>query len=93
MTCNNYSFDTSAIEPYISKIGDASIKEQVKNKLEKVQENPFIGETKSYKLKGIYAVKVNKQRIVILYKIDEEDPCKVVFIDIGSHEDVYRRTF
>ncbi|MCL4320882.1 MAG: type II toxin-antitoxin system RelE/ParE family toxin [Candidatus Thermoplasmatota archaeon] len=93
MTCDSYYFDIFAIEPYISKIKDASIKEQVRKKLKKVLENPSIGETKSYNLTGIRAVKVNKQKIVILYKIDEKDPCKVVFVDIGSHEDVYSLTF
>lgn len=61
--------------------------------MEKVLENPFIGETKGFKLKGIRAVKVNKQKIVMLYKFDIEDPCKIVFIDIGTHEEVYRNTY
>lgn len=85
--------DTSAIEPYIRSIKDASIKEQIRKKMEKVMENPLIGETKSFMLKGIRAVKVNKQKIVILYRFDKEDPCKIVLIDIGPHEEVYKNTY
>lgn len=93
MTCGSYSLDVSAIEKYIKTVGDNSIKNQIRKKIEKVKKNPLNGETKSYSLKGIYAVKVNNQKIVILYKIDDDDPCKIVFIDIGSHDDVYRNTY
>ena len=85
--------DTTAIEPYIRGIKDASIKEQIRKKMEKVMENPLIGETKGFRLKSIRAVKVNRQKIVILYRLDKEDPCRIVFIDIGSHEEIYKNTY
>ena len=85
--------DISAIEPYIRRIKDTSIKEQIRKKMEKVMENPLCRETKGFKLKGICAVKVNNQRIVILYRFDKEDPCKIVLIDIGTHEEVYKNTY
>lgn len=93
MTCESYSLDVSAIERYIQNVKDNSIRNQIRKKIEKVRKNPSIGETKSYSLKGIHAVKVNNQKIVILYRIDDDDPCKIVFIEIGAHDDVYRNTF
>ena len=93
MTCESYSLDVSAIERYIKTVKDNSIRNQIWKKIEKVRKNPSTGETKSYSLKGIYAVKVNNQKIVILYKIDDDDPCKIVFIDIGAHDEVYKNTY
>lgn len=92
MPCKEYSLDISAIEEYIRGL-DKSIREQIVKKITKVKENPFIGETKRHELKGIRAVKVNNQRIVILYKFDNEDPCKIVFINIGTHDEVYKNTY
>jgi len=71
---------------------DASIKNQIRKKIEKIKENPYTGEPKRFKLKGVYAVKVNHQRIVITYRIEDEE-CMIVFIDIGSHDEVYGKTF
>ena len=93
MTCKEYSIDISAIEEYIEKIKDASIKEQIYKKIRKVKENPYTGESKRYKLRDFFAVKVNKQRVVILYRFSSEDPCLIIFIDINSHDDAYRNTF
>ncbi len=92
MPCDNYSLDISAIEKYIKSLKNASIKEQIRKKIGRVKKDPSIGESKRFKLKHIYAVKVNHQRIVITYRIDE-DECIVVFIDIGTHDEVYGKTF
>ncbi|MHB1902412.1 MAG: type II toxin-antitoxin system RelE family toxin [Cuniculiplasma sp.] len=72
---------------------DKSIREQIAKKIKKVKENPYIGETKSHGLRGTRAVKVNNQKIVILYRMDSKDPCNVVFISIGSHDEVYKNTY
>ncbi|MEM3068248.1 MAG: type II toxin-antitoxin system RelE/ParE family toxin [Thermoplasmata archaeon] len=85
--------DTSAIDDFICKIKEASIKKQILKKLEKIKENPDIGTPKRFKLKHYYVVKVNNQRIIILYKFDEKDPCKIVCISIGTHEEVYQGTY
>ena len=78
MSCENYTLDLSAIESEINKIKDKSIKEETKKKLEKVKSNPEIGEYKKYKLSGERAVKVNHQRYVMFYHVDEEQ-CIVIF--------------
>lgn len=93
MVCDNYLVDVSAIEGYIRRLKDVAIKKQIQKKIEKIKKDPFIGENKSFKLKGIRAVKVNNQKIVITYILDDEDPCKIVFIDIGFHDDVYKNTY
>jgi mRNA-degrading endonuclease RelE of RelBE toxin-antitoxin system len=92
LACDAYSIDLCAIEGYIKSLKDASIKEQIRKKIKKVKEKPYSGERKRFKLKDVYAVKVNHQRIVITYMIDEEE-CMVVLIDIGTHDEVYGKTF
>ena len=90
--CDTYSLDVSAIEDYIKKVKDKNIKEQIKKKIHAVKENPYIGATKTGRIKNHRTVKVNKQKIVILYIIEEKD-CMVIFINIGDHDEVYSRTY
>ena len=54
--------------------------------------NPTIGERKKYNLKDEYAVKVNHQRMVMFYHIEEED-CIIVFDLFERHDQGYRNTF
>ena len=91
MVCRDYSLDVSAVQVYI-KNSDGSLREQIRKKLLKVKQDPMVGETKSHESAGIRAVKVNKQKIVILYKVNQ-DLCQIIFICIGSHDDCYKRTF
>ncbi len=90
--CDNYSIDLSAIEDYIQKVKDKNIKEQIKKKIYAVKENPYIGATKTGRIKNYRTVKVNRQKIVILYRIEEED-CMAIFIKIGTHDEVYNKTY
>ena len=92
MSCENYTLDLSAIEAEINKIKDKSFKEEIKKKLEKVKSNPEIGEYKRYKLSGERAVKVNHQRYVMVYHVDEEQ-CMVIFDLFDRHDQAYKRTF
>ena len=92
MSCENYTLDLSAIESEINKIKDKSIKEEIKKKLEKVKSNPEIVEYKRYKLSGERAVKVNHQRYVMVYHVDEEQ-CMVIFDLFERHDQAYMRTF
>ncbi len=91
MQCDKYLLDVSAIQDYIKK-ADGSVKEKIKKKIKKIKENPFNSETKSQMLAGVRAIKVDKQRIVILYTIDDKK-CTIIFICIGSHEDCYDNTY
>ncbi len=78
MQCDKYLLDVSAIQDYIKK-ADGSVKEKIKKKIKKIKENPFNSETKSQMLAGVRAIKVDKQRIVILYTIDDKKCTIILF--------------
>lgn len=87
--------DISAIEDDI-KGYDGSIREQIYKKIEKVKENPEIGETKKFGASnaGMRAVKVHRQKIVMFYRQElDVDPCKVVFVLIDKHDRGYEGTY
>ena len=92
MVCDSYSLDLSAIERELKKVKDNEVQKQITRKFERLIENPFIGETKKYKLKNEYVIKVHSQRIVIFYHIDQ-DNCIVLFDRIEEHDKGYNDTF
>ena len=92
MFCKSYSLDLSAIERELKKLKDSEIQKQIKRKFERLIEDPFIGETKKYKLKSEYVIKVHRQRIVVFYHIDQ-DNCIVLFDRIEEHDKGYKDTF
>ncbi len=92
MACNNYILDTSAIDKELKKIKDKTTKDSIKNKLMKIKDEPHRPEHKKGRLKNYNVVKIDGQRLVMVYKIDE-NLCIVIIVDIGSHDDVYKRTF
>lgn len=88
-----YKIDLSAIIKDIEKIKDENIKTQISKKIEKVKENPYFGESKRFAIKDIYVVKVNKQRLLLFYRIDMNvDPPLIIFIKMGPHS-VYDDTY
>ncbi len=91
MTCSEYYVDISGIETELKKVKDNGIKDQIIKKIKKVKANPTIGEKKKYNLKDEYAVKVNHQRMVIFYHIEED--CIIVFDLFERHDQGYRNTF
>lgn len=92
MVCKSYTLDLSAIERELKKLKDSEIQKQIKRKFERLIEDPFIGETKKYKLKNEYVIKIHRQRIVIFYHIDD-DNCIVLFDRIEEHDKGYKDTF
>ena len=94
MTPKNCKGDISAIEKQIDDF-DNSIRDQILKKIEKVKENPEIGDKKKHSLgePDYRVVKVNNQRIVIVYKFTANTPCIVTFIKIDGHDQAYRRTY
>jgi mRNA-degrading endonuclease RelE of RelBE toxin-antitoxin system len=91
MTCEA---DISAIQGDIDKL-DGSIQKQVYAKIEKVKENPGIGEPKRGTMAepNVSVVKVNNQRIVMFYRFSLEEPCTVTFVLIKEHDKGYMRTY
>ena len=86
--------DISAIEKKVNSY-EGSVKEQIYKKIEKVKENQEIGIKKKYRLNepDLWTVKVNKQRIVMVYKLEPGTPCIVIFISIDAHDRVYKNTY
>ncbi len=89
MACKEYFLETSEVENYIKKIKNKDTKEQIKKEIKKIEKDPYIGETKSYGIAGCGAVKVNSQRLVILYQTDE-DNCYIIIINVDQHDEVYK---
>ena len=85
--------DISVIKSDIDKL-DSSVQKQVYAKIEKVKENPTIGESKHGTISepNVRVVKVNNHRIVMFYQFSPDDPCIVTFILIKQHDKGYRRT-
>lgn len=92
MPCTSYTLDLSGIKKELRKIEDKETQKQIKRKFEKLMENPFVGETKKYGLKGERVIKVHGQRIVIFYHNDEKS-CSVIFDRIEGHDKGYEDTF
>jgi mRNA-degrading endonuclease RelE of RelBE toxin-antitoxin system len=92
LPCDNYLIDISAIKKDIDKIKDKSIQDQIRKKIVRVKDNPYIGEEKKYSLKNYRVVKVKNQRIVMIYRINEID-CIIIFTMIASHDKAYLNTF
>ena len=68
----------------IHKIKDNHIKEQVKNQIKKILENPEIGKPMKYTRKGTRELYIGSFRRSYAYLKDEN---KIIFLDI-YHKDV-----
>jgi hypothetical protein len=53
--------------------------------------NPFIGTQKKGDLSGVYVYKFSmvRQQVLIAYEYDQ-NIIRIIFLDIGSHENLYR---
>jgi addiction module RelE/StbE family toxin len=92
MVCDKYILDTTAIDKDLKKIRDKATKELIKNKINQIKSQPHRPEHKKGKLKNYNVVKIDGQRLIMVYIIDE-DLCQIIIVDLGKHDDVYKRTF
>ncbi len=67
----------------IHKVKDASVKEQVKNQIKKILEDPEIGKPMRYARKGTKELYMGSFRLSYVYLKDED---KIIFLDI-YHKD------
>ena len=67
----------------IHKIKDTSVKEQVKNQIKKILENPEIGKPMRYVRKGTRELYIDSFRLSYAYLKDEN---KIIFLDV-YHKD------
>ena len=61
----------------------------VEDEIERIIENPIIGETKIGDLQGIqvHKFKFQRQSFLVAYRVAEPD---IIFYSIGTHENFYR---
>lgn len=70
-------------EKKIKKIKDNSVKEQIKNKIEKIIQNPEIGKPMRFARKGTREVYIGSFRLSYAYLIEEN---RITFLDF-YHKD------
>ena len=63
----------------------------VDNAIKAIIANPFIGTQKKGDLSGVYVYKfpMVRQQVLIAYEYDQ-NIIRIIFLDIGSHENFYR---
>ena len=76
---------------FFKKIRDKHLQEAMKDALQKIAENPYIGEAKVGDLAGLYGFDVfyNKTNYEIAYRIYEENGKLVVVVLAGTRENFY----
>lgn len=76
---------------YLKKLKDKQLQVKFKAALILIQENPYIGHSKSGDLSGIYGYDIyyNKTNYEIAYSIFEIDGKKVVVLLAGTRENFY----
>lgn len=79
-------------EKVLKKIKDRKLKQKIKEAIQQIAENPFIGQAKKGDLSGIYGYDVfyNKTNYEISYKIYEINKKIVIIILIGTRENFYK---
>lgn len=79
-------------EKELKKIKDKNLIQKIKLAINKIAENPYIGQAKKGDLSGIYGYDVyyNKTNYEISYKIYEYEDKKIIIILIGTRENFYK---
>jgi mRNA-degrading endonuclease YafQ of YafQ-DinJ toxin-antitoxin module len=85
------SFDEPFKRAYKKRIkGNTSLEQKFRTKLEIFRDNPFDSRLKTHKLSGklkdLWSFSFEYDQRVVFYFVAEN---KVVFIDIGNHDQVY----
>jgi len=63
-----------------------TVKERIREALEKAAENPYLGTKLRGKLEGLWRWRLGKYRMI--YMIDEREKA-VVFLDVGLRKTIY----
>jgi mRNA interferase RelE/StbE len=82
---------SNAAEKYFRKLHEKPLKKIFRVALEKLQVNPYIGQTKTGDLSGVYCYDVfyQKTNYEIAYRIYEEDGKMILIILAGTRENFY----
>ena len=83
----------SGAERYFKKIKEKGLKDQFKEALIKIRENPYIGQMKKGDLAGIYGydVRYKGSNYEIAYTIIEEHDKKIIVLLAGTRENFYEQ--
>ena len=79
---------------FLKKLKDKKLKELFKDAIEKISENPQVGQVKTGDLSGIYAYGFNYNKISyrIAYKVEvNDDGTLTIIIMAGVHENFYKK--
>lgn len=79
---------------FLKKLKDKKLKEIFKDAIEKIAENPQVGQVKTGDLNGIYAYGFNYNKISyrIAYKVEvNDDGTLTIIIMAGVHENFYKK--
>ena len=79
---------------FLKKLKDKKLKEIFKDAIEKISENPQVGQVKTGDLNGIYAYGFNYNKISyrIAYKVEvNDDGTLTIIIMAGVHENFYKK--
>lgn len=79
---------------FLKKLKDKNLKELFKDAIEKISENPQVGQIKTGDLSGIYAYGFNYNKISyrIAYKVEvNDDGTLTIIIMAGVHENFYKK--
>jgi len=84
---------TTAAKKYFKKLVDKKLKKNFLNAVEKISQDPFIGEQKTGDLKGVYGYNVfysggNYELAYLIYETPEQ---KVLIILAGTRENFYEQ--
>ena len=79
---------------FLKKLKDKTLKKLFEDAIEKISENPQIGQVKTGDLSGIYAYGFNYNKISyrIAYKVEmNDDGTLTIIIMAGVHENFYKK--
>ncbi len=84
---------TSAAERYFKRLREKGLKAAYLAALDKLRENPYVGQSKRGDLAGIYGYDVHYAGVnyEIAYVVYEEGPKLVVVVLAGSRENFYEQ--
>ncbi len=86
------SFSTAFKKAFAKRIKNTISETEFWNRLEAFTEEPFNPKLKTHKLsgklKGLWSFSI-EQNIRVLFYFTKGKPTKAVFVDIGTHDEVY----
>lgn len=79
-------------QKFIKKLKDKSLKNKIKNGLDRIKDDYKVGERKTGDLKNFWSLDVfyNKTNYEICYEVIEDDDFVIIVVMIGTRENFYK---